>query len=419
MRVLWITNTPFGYHNQLMKKETATIASGSWLYAAYDDIKKETNISLCIATVAEVNKVLSGSYNNDKFYILPGGNMAQYNSNSNENIGHWEKIKQEFKPQLVIIWGTESKFSLTASRIFRDIPIYVYIQGILKNIVHHYFDGIPFKYRLSTFRDIADLTLHRNPYYFYKNQIKLENEILKTAAGVIVENDWCAIQCKEINPDLKIIFSNLPIRKEFYEKKWNLETMNPLTIFTNAGGATIKGHHILFLALSIIKKQFNNVKLLIPGLNYLKELNNLKRRTGYLNYLKHIYEENKLERNIEFLGFLKPSEMADRIKECNVFAMPSLAENHSSSLIEALIVGAPCVSSLVGGTGSLITQGYNGFLYNSLEPTSLAGYISKIFIDNKLANDLSNNAFKIRETRVNKSNFIDEILKINQFENSK
>lgn len=188
--------------------------------------------------------------------------------------------------------------------------------------------------------------------------------------------------------------------------------MNPYTIFTNAGGATIKGHHILFKAIAIVKEKYPHVKVYIPGYNYLEQVHQLKKRSGYLEYLYKIYKENKLYENIEFTGLLTAKEMTSHIASCNVYVMPSLVENHSSSLIEAMIVGAPCVSSLVGGTANLIRYGENGYLYNSLEPVSLSGCIIQLFDDAKLAKSISNSVIKIREER--KQEFGEAMLDIYQ-----
>ena len=101
------------------------------------------------------------------------------------------------------------------------------------------------------------------------------------------------------------------------------------------------------------------------------------------------------------ISLMKPAKdaMAEYLKKCHVYVMPSMIENHSSSLIEAMIVGTPCVTSMVGGTASLINNGENGFMYNSLEYMSLAGYIIKIFCDPALCEKISLNAFQIREKR--------------------
>ena len=90
--------------------------------------------------------------------------------------------------------------------------------------------------------------------------------------------------------------------------------------------------------------------------------------------------------------------------------MPSVMENHSSSLIEAMIVGAPCISSLVGGVADIVKHGENALLYNSTDAESLAGCIIRIFDDKNLANRLGDSARLICESRM--QNFGSEMVDI-------
>ena len=399
MKVLWVTNVPFGYHNDLLGKKNGAIASGSWLYAAYEGAKNDDNTKLYVVTVSDVQSVEYGEQDGNEFYVLPGGTMATYKINDKKNIGLWLSLKENIHPDLVFIWGTEAKFSYVASKVFRDTPQIVYIQGLLSSIVQHYFDGIPSKFHIKTLRDYANIILHRDAYRIYKQQVPLEKVILKNARAVVVENDWCESQCLTYNRNLKVFRNYLPIRHEFYEQEWKIDNMKPYSIFTNAGGATIKGHHILFKAVAIVKEKYPQVKVYIPGYDYLEQVKQLKKRSGYLEYLYKIYMDSKLYENVEFTGLLTAKGMANHIASCNVYVMPSMVENHSSSLIEAMIVGAPCVSSLVGGTASLIRYGENGYLYNSLEPISLSGCIIRLFDDENLAKALADEAVKIRRTR--------------------
>ena len=92
--------------------------------------------------------------------------------------------------------------------------------------------------------------------------------------------------------------------------------------------------------------------------------------------------------------------MADRSQHCNVYVMPSIVENHSSSLIEAKIVGAPCISSNVGGSFTLINHGKDGLLYNSLDSEMLAGYIISVLEDKKYAESLTGRREEFKASRL-------------------
>lgn len=399
MKVLWITNILFDQHRAMIGLPPVNLAGGSWLYAAYEGSLKNESLQLHIATVGNVSETKCSERDGNYFYILPGGNISKYDINSENNLKSWIKLREDISPDAVIVWGTEQRFSYLAMKALQGLPIAIYIQGIINSICSHYYEGVPHEYQCRTIRDVLDRMTSSSQTRKFWTQLPLEREMLKMATAVIVENDWCEDQCKSINPKLIVYKNMLPIRDVFYSKTWNGETFDRYTIFTNAGGYPIKGHHILFKALGLVKKSYPDFKCYIPGVR-LDTFRSLKRKTGYMSYLLKIIKEYQLEDNIKYVGNLSSSEMADYITKCNAYVMPSIVENHSSSLIEAMIVGAPCISSLVGGTGSLVKHNVNGILYNSLDAESLSGNIIRLFENRELANKLSRNAYQIREDRL-------------------
>lgn len=403
MKVLWITNILFSHHREMMGLND-TIAGGSWLYAAYEGSLNDSNIELHIITSADVDTVKKSCKDGNTFYILPGGGARFINVNSESNRQQIKALIDTIKPDIAVLWGTESHLAYLAVQALDGIPTAVYMQGVIKSIYDHYYDGMPTKYRNATIRDLIDSVNPHSTINEFKNQVGIERAILESADAVIVENDWCEDICKSINPKLKVFRNKLPIRDVFFQSKWSLEKMEPYSIFTNAGGYPIKGHHILLKALSIVKKQYPNFKCYIPG-EQLSTFNSFKRRSGYTKMLEDVINEGDLHNNIVYTGFMSSEKMVEHLCKCNVYVMPSVMENHSSSLIEAMIVGAPCVSSLVGGVADLVVHGQNALLYNSTDAESLAGCIIRIFNDTELARKLGKSAESISITR--KENFGD------------
>lgn len=400
MRILWITNILFEHHLTMVGKNAYTGTSGSWLHAAYAASVNNPNLQLHIATSSTNSELLVSEHDGNLFYIAPGGDSRGYNINSKDNLYQWQKIRELSNPDAVIVWGTECRFSYLAMKAMKGLPIAIYMQGVIESIYDHYFEGIPQKYRIATLRDIIDKYNKNSSYRTFQSQVCLEREMLKMASSVIVENDWCEDMCKSINPKLKIYRNKLPIRNVFLSRKWSLDEIERHSIFTNAGGYPIKGHHILFQALGLVKKSIPDFKCYIPGPK-LETYNNIKRKTGYIKFLNDLINSFQLKDNIIYTGNLSPEKMVDHIATCNVYVMPSVMENHSASLIEAMMVGAPSISSLVGGTASLIQHKKNAIIYNSLDVRSLAGNIIRILTDDDLAIKLSENAFKMRIIRDN------------------
>ena len=140
------------------------------------------------------------------------------------------------------------------------------------------------------------------------------------------------------------------------------------------------------------------MKCFLPGYT-LQTFMPFRRKTGYMKYLESLIYDNGLQDNVVYTGSLTSEQMVDYLVKSHIYVMPSIMENHSSSLIEAMVAGAPCVSSLVGGTASLVQHKRNGILYNSLDYKSLAGNIIRLFEDDELAMTVGHNALDMREDR--------------------
>lgn len=398
-RVLWVISRPLSGSFDTPK----TSSSGSWLDAAYDGCCHNNDIELHIATVGKVDKIVIERRSPHVLYLLPGGGSV-YNENSGSNLKSWKSLKEISNPDIVQIWGTECDFAKLVLTVFSDIPSLVYIQGVMDSVARGYDAGLSFKTQMSmlTPYDI----LHRS--WIYKNKKRYakraihEREILNMATAAIVENDWCEDQIKSIAPNCRCYRSNLPIKKSFWERKWLAENFKRHTIFTNAGGLPLKGHHILFEALKIIIEKYPDVKLYIPGvpLNWESAKKDFH-TNGYSFFLSKMIKKYKLQNNIEYVGLLSDKEMAEYLSKVNVYVMPSYIENHSSSLIEAQIVGTPCVSSFVGGTASVVKDGVNALLYSYPDAASIAGHVCRIFESDALAQKLSLGANFYRQNRTN------------------
>ena len=76
----------------------------------------------------------------------------------------------------------------------------------------------------------------------------------------------------------------------------------------------------------------------------------------------------------------------------NVFVSPSTIENSPNSVGEAMITGTPVVSSNVGGTATMLTDGTDGILYNFYDTETLINGIKTIFSNREKAESFSANA---------------------------
>lgn len=381
MKILWLVSGPLRASFNM----SGNNLSGSWVDAAYKDCRYLDDFDMLIACKQ------SGA---NESYTDGRHQMRIFSDDF-----FWQSLAKEYTPDIILLWGAEHPQYDVALNVYPHVPFIIYIQGVLSKIARDYDLGLPegTGRKYMSFHDFVRRTGMRTEKRSYAKLALRERHLLQRASGVIVENDWAEDQMRAINPKIRVFRSLLPIKEVFYQTDWSREKVKEHTIFTSAGvRSPFKGHHFLFKALSLLKEDYPDIRLLIPGLN---KIDDPWRCNSYERYLKSIIDKYKLFEHIVFLGPLSSDEMAKQIATCEAFVMPSVVENHSSSLIEAMLVGAPCISSRVGGVDSYGINLENVLLYDFPDVESIAGNVRRIFNNHLLADSLSMNAKCLRKDR--------------------
>lgn len=79
--------------------------------------------------------------------------------------------------------------------------------------------------------------------------------------------------------------------------------------------------------------------------------------------------------DIELVG--ARDDIAECMRDLDVYALPSLAEGISNTLLEAMATGLPCVATLVGGNPELIEDGISGILVPAGDAQALMEALSR------------------------------------------
>ncbi len=395
MKILWIVNSIL---NDLSLYLYNKPSNGVWMDALLNDFKNNSTNSLVVATTYNGKSTVICEKDSVKYYALPNGNPIKYNENKKSNIKNWEKLIKEENPDVIQVWGTEFTHGLCALRIANKLNIksVIYMQGYLKSISRYYLAGIDNKELkgLLTFRDFILKDSISKQKFRYEKYSKKELEMLKLSNNIITENDWCHYNIKAHVPTIKNYTCPLSINEVFSTKSWDFNNINKHSIMCTASGYTIKGLHMVFRACSLLKKDFPDIKVYVPGTPQVSDgsFKGLLRKRSYTKYIEKLINSLDIKDNIIWPNYLSQGELAEVYSKSHVFVMSSSIENHSSSLKEAMMVGVPCITSYVGGIPEYVKHGESGFLYRFEEYEMLAYYVSKIFNDEKLATLLSKNA---------------------------
>ena len=205
-------------------------------------------------------------------------------------------------------------------------------------------------------------------------------------------------------PNVPVYFDKLPIRQVFYNRKWSLDSARPRSLFCLAGRTAYKGIHQVIEAVALLKEEFPDILLRIPGSIASRSPKWLFEPT-YITYLKKLIKKYNLEQNVEFLGPLTSEEMAEFMCQSSLFVMPSVIENESATLREAMMLGMPVVSAFVGDVYETVVHRETGLLYRYEEYEMLAYHIRTLLKDSGFAQRLGEHAMAFMEQEYENENY--------------
>jgi glycosyltransferase involved in cell wall biosynthesis len=377
MKILLITPK---FPNDLARLfNLTTTPFGGWIDGLVNNLNKFDDISLNIAVF---NKSNEDSINNKAF-----DNINCFYINYSK-----DAIKTFFKDNIfdvIHIIGIEHAY-------IKNLKDYLPYDRTLINIT-----GIQYEYakvfmsKYNKFNEIKNPLLHLNLKLQNKiitNRGNVEKEVLRKANYVVGRTDWDKNSVLSINPDLTYFKCNETLRDVFYtHKKWKFNNCEKHTLFVSQGASPIKGTHMVLEIVKLLKKQFPNVKCYIAGEDITKSKSIFTLlNANYASLIKKLIKKYNLKDNIVFTGFLNEEQIAEKMITSHVFLMPSSIENSVNSLQEAMILGLPCVSSLVGGVPSLIDKD-SCLTYKFDDPQDASSKISLIFNSAQVASFLSDN----------------------------
>ena len=138
------------------------------------------------------------------------------------------------------------------------------------------------------------------------------------------------------------------------------------------------------------------------------------KKSAYARFICAEIKKYKLEKVICFVGELSDVEMYEQYLQANLFLSTSIEENSSNSICEAMCIGTPVVASYVGGLSTMISHGESGFLYPLTESYMMEYYVEKIFENDSLAEEISNQEREFSKTFNNKKENLKQMIKIYQ-----
>lgn len=221
------------------------------------------------------------------------------------------------------------------------------------------------------------LSVRNDPKAVYKSKMKgcLAKYIYRHCDGVVFQTEEAKDWFGRINGKSRIIMNQ--VAEEFYNT--NTEEIVRKNIVTTGKFMEQKNHKLLIDAYKMIESETNE-DLIIYGDGKLRE--------QYQEYIKAL----GLEQRVLLPGNI--SNVAESIKDAKVFVMTSDYEGMPNSLMEAMALGLPCISTdcPCGGPRALIDHGKNGLLIQVGDTETLAQYIKELLKKSEWASQIGEEA---------------------------
>ena len=317
----------------------------------------------------------------------------KYDAGLEESLG---AIMEDFKPDVLHIFGTEFPHTLAAVKAFHNPQrTLIGIQGLCSAIADVYMADLPLAaQKKKTVRDILKKDGLFEQQEKFRKRGAFETEALSLVGHVTGRTDFDREMTKKLAPQAKYHFMNETLRSEFYSNTWNIDKIEHFSLFLSQGNYPIKGLHYVLDILPEIVEEYENTTVYVAGdvITAHGSLRDKIRLSGYGKYLLSQIKKHKLEDHIKFVGRLHSDRMCARFLKTHVFLCPSAIENSPNSVGEAMLLGVPVVSADVGGVHNLLTDKKDGLLYPKDKPKRLKDAILQIFEDDKLAMYFSANA---------------------------
>jgi len=397
MRILWVCNIILP---SVAKRLSVTASNKEgWLSGISETVKKNKDFELGVAFPVSMDK--DGYYENIDGIDYYGFYEDTVNPDIYDKAleDRLKTITDDFKPDIVHIFGTEFPHTRAVCEVMKDSPnrLLVGIQGILDIYKDNYVNGLP--ENVVKRRTLRDILRHDSiTEQIEKFRKRADNEVyaLKIAGNVTGRTKFDRDFCLETKPDVKYHFMNETLRSNFYTGVWEYDKCSKNTLFLSQGNYPIKGVHYVFEAVSALKLKYPDIKVRIAG-DVITRFDSVKDKikiSSYGKYLREQMTKYNLYGNVEFVGSLDAEAMKKELLNCNIFVCPSTIENSPNSLGEAMLLSVPCVTADVGGITSIFNADADGIVYKGGDVDGLVAGIDKMLSDASFAKECGKSAHR-------------------------
>lgn len=381
MRILWFSVTP-----SLFNPHSNGHNGGGWIASLEQIVRQNKDVELGIAFNFPDNDF---KYENDCVSYYPikiekqsfVGKLFKKSDEGNR-IAKYLQIIEDFKPDLIQIFGSENDFGIICKHT--DVPVVIHIQGCTPPIYNALFPAdmsqsdFIFKNGLSTGLRFMGL---RSKKTFYQNAER-EIEIIQSCKYFMGRTEWDKSLVDLFNPKAKYFHCEEALRDSFIEsaKRWKYTEEKKKIIISVISRPWYKGCDLILKTASLLKR-FTDIDFewQVYGIPEMK-------------FYESVYGIKAEDVNVRPMGTATKEELVEALCASSCYVHTSYIDNSPNSICEAQILGVPVIATNVGGISSIVENGKDGILFPANAPYTAASLIKNITSNKALAEELSKQA---------------------------
>lgn len=402
MRVLWFAVTPSMY-----VQTSNSHNGGGWISSLEEQLRTVSDVTLGIAFLHK-DKLLKKEIEGVTYYPMSlynsrlGKFKRKYFFKSEEEIevSYCLKVIDDFKPDLIHVFGSEWSFGLVAK--YSKIPVVIHLQGFAHPYLNAYF---PPGYSIIDFFTCNGLNFKKTfhqllAYAYFGYRAERELRILKLTNYFMGRTEWDKNISNFFSPNSKYFYCSEVLRNAF---------TNSVDLWKPSGSKK------KILVTTISPPLYKGIDLILKTAFLLTESGTFDFEWRVFGINDMSFSENKLNIlsenvNVKIGGVISATELKVELLKADIFVHPSYIDNSPNSICEAQILGLPVISTNVGGISSIIEHKKTGFLVPANDPYTMASYIKKITKDEKLSIGISSQSTREANDRHDPKRILNDLI---------
>jgi glycosyltransferase involved in cell wall biosynthesis len=374
MKVLWLTSSPSGASEYVKNK----LPGRGWIASLEEHIKQIEDVDLAVCFFHnEINQFkfyherVTYYPIKDKLSTVIGKITAKaFNKVYDSNLPALLKVIDDFKPDVIQLFGTESGFGEIVTKT--DIPIVIHIQGLVNPYLAAWF---PKGMSQTSFLMNSSLSevLRKNTawglYFLFKKMAEREEFILKNGTTFFGRTEWDKRVVKLYNKNAHYVHCDETLRPFFFSHFWRPHHHTTLRLVTTINANIYKGIETVLDTAVLLKR--------LVKLDFQWSIVGISSSSKLVRLIERINGKNFEDFGVRFKGPMNGNDLVSELLHADVFVHPSHIDNSPNSVCEAMLLGMPVIAGNVGGVSSIVEDKINGILYNSHDPYELAAIISE------------------------------------------